>query len=220
MRTRTTLRALFATAAAAAALAAAGSASALTMTVYNTDLPLPPGQVMIEDFDSVHATGPDFTFTAGANTFVRDGDLGLDPGISAPPPGDTTNYFTVKNGGTATLSSTKGFASFSFYLGSPDTFNFVTLHYQNGNTVTLQGSEIWDATSGDNGDQSWGRRVSYDFGNQAVSSIDFTSTGNSFEFDSLAGAAVPEPGTWALMIAGFGGAGAMLRRRRTASALA
>jgi hypothetical protein len=29
------------------------------------------------------------------------------------------------------------------------------------------------------------------------------------------GGAIPEPGTWGLMIAGFGGAGAMLRRRRT-----
>lgn len=34
------------------------------------------------------------------------------------------------------------------------------------------------------------------------------------------GGAVPEPATWAMMITGFAGAGAMLRRRRTASALA
>ena len=33
-------------------------------------------------------------------------------------------------------------------------------------------------------------------------------------------AAVPEPGAWALMIAGFGGAGAMLRRRRSTMAMA
>ena len=30
----------------------------------------------------------------------------------------------------------------------------------------------------------------------------------------VAGNAIPEPGTWALMIGGFGGAGAMLRRNR------
>jgi hypothetical protein len=35
------------------------------------------------------------------------------------------------------------------------------------------------------------------------------------EIDFLGTAAVPEPGTWALMIAGFGLAGAALRRRRT-----
>lgn len=43
----------------------------------------------------------------------------------------------------------------------------------------------------------------------------FAATGFSATFSG----AVPEPGTWALMILGFGGAGAMLRRRRGALAL-
>lgn len=38
---------------------------------------------------------------------------------------------------------------------------------------------------------------------------------DNFTFDT---AVVPEPSTWALMIAGFGGAGAMIRRRRAAFA--
>lgn len=37
---------------------------------------------------------------------------------------------------------------------------------------------------------------------------------------TLATTAVPEPGAWALMILGFGGAGAMIRRRRTQFSLA
>ncbi|HEV7384510.1 MAG TPA: FxDxF family PEP-CTERM protein [Phenylobacterium sp.] len=43
------------------------------------------------------------------------------------------------------------------------------------------------------------------------------SYGGNISFAKLA-AGVPEPGTWALMILGFGSAGAMLRRRRPALA--
>lgn len=46
--------------------------------------------------------------------------------------------------------------------------------------------------------------------------------GNDFTLDDVSfnGAAVPEPATWALMIMGFGTAGAMLRRRRLVPAVA
>ena len=45
--------------------------------------------MMIENFDAVNAWGQ-FSFVGDANTFVRDGSLGLEPGVSAPPPGDAT----------------------------------------------------------------------------------------------------------------------------------
>jgi hypothetical protein len=61
-----------------------------------------------------------------------------------------------------------------------------------------------------------------------VSSLSITgiSTGGNgyWGLDNLTGdnfgATIPEPGTWALMILGFGGAGAALRRRRSMSATA
>jgi hypothetical protein len=53
-----------------------------------------------------------------------------------------------------------------------------------------------------------------DDGDNALDS--FAATGFSATFSG----AIPEPGTWALMIMGFGGAGAMLRSRRRALASA
>lgn len=50
--------------------------------------------------------------------------------------------------------------------------------------------------------------------------INNTTTGGRFgpNFDFAAGGAVPEPATWAMMIAGFGGVGFSLRRRALAVA--
>jgi len=204
-----------AAAAVLAALVAGPAAAAITITVYNTDLPLPAGQLMVEDFDHPLAAG--FSFTQNAGAYVRSGALGLDPGISAPPPGDTSNYETVLSGGLATLTSTRALRAFSFYLGSPDSWNTVRFYGTGGLVASLSGAQIWGSTTGDNGDQGWGRRVSYDFGGAVVNKIEFASSGNSFEFDSLAAAPAPEPAVWAMMILGLGTVGAALRRRRVAA---
>ena len=218
---RTALRALFASAALAATVAIAAPAAALTLTLMPNDQPLPAGQVMIEDFDGPIAAG--FTFTQNHGAYVRSGADGVASGVSAPPPGDLTNYETVEGGGMATLTTTGLLTSFSFYLGSPDTFNTVKFYGLDGYEATLSGQNILGPAGVDNGDQGFGRRVSYDFGANRVNKIEFISAGNSFEFDSLAGtlqAGVPEPTTWGLMIMGFGGIGAMIRRRRMVATFA
>jgi hypothetical protein len=65
----------------------------------------------------------------------------------------------------------------------------------------------------------FGHTASLGFGPLA-SGLSYTSASGAF-LTGLAGpptGAVPEPAAWALMIAGFGGVGAMLRRRRLAAA--
>lgn len=203
-------------AAAALALAAVAGATAaqaaITITVLGTDLPLPAGQQMVVDFDNPNAAG--YSFVQGPGSFVRSGALGLDSGVSAPPPGDLTNYETVIGGSFATLFSTVGMRSFSFFLGSPDSYNSVRFQGV-GFDETLSGSALFAPPTAFGGDQTVGRRLSYDFGGAVVNQITFSSSGNSFEFDNLAAGAVPEPATWAMMLLGFFGLGGAVRSQRT-----
>lgn len=208
---------------------------------------LADGMKMIDNFgDGSDAQTPIAGFTFVPQVFDQGGGVagyirnGAGPpqllgGESAPPPiypgvnnYETGNYYTVTsdcgNGHTgcshtATLTVTSGWLTqFSFYLGSPDTYN--TVQFFAGNTQvgdTLSGNQIWSCTAcAQNGDQSFGARAVYDFGGAHVTSVVFGSSGNSFEFDNLAGTVggIPEPASWALMIVGFGAAGAMLRSKR------
>jgi hypothetical protein len=77
-----------------------------------------------------------------------------------------------------------------------------------------------------NGDQQNGNangRLTLTF-DKAITSVTLGSTNtNAFEISDVAGipaGGVPEPTSWALMILGFGSAGAMLRNQRRRQAVA
>jgi MYXO-CTERM domain-containing protein len=204
--------------AAAAALAFTAAAApmahaAISISVLPTDLPLPIGQQMVVDFD--HPTAAGFTFTQGPGSFVRSGALGLESGVSAPPPGDVSMYETVTGGGFATLTSAAPMTRFSFFLGSPDSYNSIRFEGA-GFDVLLAGSALFSPPTAFNGDQSVGRRITYDFGGAKVNKITFLSSGNSFEFDDIAAgvSAAPEPASWAIMLMGMFGLGGLLRSQR------
>lgn len=170
-----------------------------------------------------------FTFTQDSGAYTRQVAAGLDSGLSSPPPSDPTDYYeTVLGGGSATLTSTAGLSQFSFYMGSPDTYNGMQFTFTGaGGTTTLTGDQIWCQAPGTpscvypgGGDQTLGFTVIYNFSPGSVNTVEFTSSGNSFEFDSLGGIAVPEPATWSMMIMGFGMAGGLMRAQRRKQALA
>ena len=224
---RNALRALVATAALAATVAIAAPAAAsgappiITLSSFGDPDTLPAGQQLIANFNNLlvkdQTTNPGvFDLDLGTATVGVNEGVG---GYSGTLFGDPTTYLTIPGGSTVVLTSTKLLSSFSFYMGSPDTYNSVHFFGADGYDVNVPGSTL---VAGDtNQAWSWGKRVNFDFGGATINRVEFSSTSNSFELDNIAGnAGVPEPATWAFMIMGFGGAGAMLRRRRAAAACA
>lgn len=221
MRNRTAFRALLTTAAAAAVLAvAAPAAAAVTVSVTSFGDPdlLPAGQVLVADFNN--AADPEGVLLAGYSLDLNGATVGVNEGgagYSGTLPNDPTHYLTVPGGANAVFTSLKGLNAISLYMGSPDTYNSIRF-IGAGFDQTLTGGQL---SGGDTSQAwSWGARVNFDFGDAQVNQIILSSASNSFEVDNLAVAAVPEPGTWAMMILGFGAIGAMLRQRRYVTALA
>lgn len=130
---------------------------------------------------------------------------------------DTTQYLSVQRGRTATLD-TPLLRAISFYVGSLDGFNSFTFHLANGATQLFTGN-LLDALpfTDANGDQTGfttNGRLTFSF-DSAIDSVVFSSANNSLEISNIAAlSAVPEPDAWAMLILGFAGVGAMIRRRR------
>ena len=144
------------------------------------------------------------------------------PGENFLATGPSAGGFGVPNTATLTFAGA-GTSYISFLWGSPDTYNTLTVNTTGGGsqTFTATGTGFGSAFPVTNGDQSFNQSVQFAaIGGTLITSLVFTSTMDSFEaarFSALSPdqqSLVPEPATYALILAGLGALGFVAGRRR------
>jgi PEP-CTERM motif len=199
---------------AAPALILATPASAAVMWSFVGGAASPDaGFHVINTFDdSTGITGAGFQI----KTPPADGD-GAPPNNSSP---SGTPYLSVLGGGSATITFALGVKAFQFDWGSIDAYNTLTITSSGSDPIIVPGGNFINAANGNQVSPGTnGLFTVWSTGGETFSSVTLTSASNSFEIDNLA-VGVPEPATWAMMIVGFGMAGAILRRARSGLAIA
>lgn len=217
---------LFNTMLPALALLAAAAAPAGAVS-YTTTFGAPdPGKLATETTFFTFDSAP----TAG---FSYSGNYAITTGTSvnhyAAPAGDATAFFYTSPevpSGVATLNTLE-LSTASFYWGSVDDYNAVDVLGFGGVTLTTIHGADFSVAHGDQTDANTNQRIFITAGmGEVITGLRFHATGIAYEIDDVAGTLaapggggsdVPEPATWALMIAGFGMVGVGARRRRNAA---
>jgi hypothetical protein len=199
--------------------APAVAAPVITFTPMSYTLPANTSAVVFRDFESSPDGGSQYVPAANE---LKTGDVRVYssavPGLAAETDSENGNHFLSIVNGSYSVSFATPVQFFSFVIGSVDSYNNLVLSYADGSFQSLTGRQIiGDSVVGPYNSGTWGR-VNYDLGGQAgIVTATFSSAQASLEIDDLA-SAVPEPGSWSMMILGIGMIGLFTRRRR-ASAL-
>jgi hypothetical protein len=203
-----------------AMLAFATSAQAVSVTgAFGAPDPGPlSGQSVVWSFDGPGAAG--YSWSGGLATSCKSISGAAMPAVG---PGGTASCFgyvtSAKNPNNATLS-TPDLKSISFYWGSIDKYNSVDVLGAGGATIFSIAGGALPPAAGNQKEPNSNRRVNFIAGaGQVITGLRLSSTGVAFEFDTFAAesmvttAGIPEPASWAMLIAGFGLVGAASRRR-------
>lgn len=200
----------------------ASAAQAVTVTgTFGAPDPGPAlGQSIVVSFDAPNAAG--YTWSGGLATSPVSISGAAMPAVGVGGTASAFGYVSSAiNPNNATLS-TPNLASISFYWGSIDTYNFVDVLGAGGATIFSIAGGALPPSNGDQGAASTNRRVNFTAGaGEVITGLRLRSTSVAFEFDNFAATeafggqgGVPEPATWAMLLAGFGLVGASARRRR------
>lgn len=198
---------------AAAAVLTMGSAAnaAIDVTFDDGNGGLSDGETSFATFDGGDnggVTGGNFLIMTGTN------GNGADPAVGNQ--GDP--YLSILGGGEANFMFGSGLTSLGLDYGSADSYNTFILFLSDGMTETYTGQDLIDIGTAD-GDQESprtnGRLTFTASGDVFITGLRLLSSQNSLEVDNIGVvAAVPEPGTWAMMLLGFGAIGFTMRRKR------
>lgn len=126
--------------------------------------------------------------------------------LAAGPTSGSPSTLTFGGGGVDYIS---------FLWGSPDTYNSLTVT----STGTAPTSQVFTTTSlgfpVSNGDQSFQQSVQFSaLAGSKITSLVFASSQDAFEVGRFTVTPIPEPETYALMLAGLGALGFVARRRK------
>ncbi len=205
-----------------AACGAAPAAATISVAVVaGAPDPGSPLEQMVVDFDGPSAPG-----------FVWDGapatHIGTRRGHVLAPAGVNDRFGFVAGGGVPAQATllTPALQSISFYWGWMNPRNRLEVLDQNRGVVfSIRADQLprrapWDAAQAN-------RRVFFIASpGSSIHGLRFITSSVGFEFDSImaapattvAGAGVPEPGSWAMLITGFGLVGGVRRRGRMVEA--
>jgi len=192
----------------------AGAASAtitLTLGTGNAGLSgfLPPyGSVDVTRTDATHASIVFNSNTAGGYYFLGAQAAGVNVNATTWTVGSLTENGagTIADGGSNNID---GHGSFNLTFDQTD--GFTDRSSVISFTLTNTGATTWATDASVLTGNNLGNTIGAHIGACNTGCTAFATTGFA---TNGGGGVIPEPATWAMMILGFGGVGAMLRRRR------